>query len=205
MPYFPFFVNIENMNCLIVGGGHIALRKIRKLLPFNPKINIVSEKVLSDIREIPKLTILQKSFCDEDLRDAEFVIAATEDNNLNKHISELCKEKRILCNVVDDPENCTFFFPALVQHGDITVGISTSGKSPIIAARLREEIDESIDDKVAEICGLMGKIRPYVKNEFSDEDTRRTVMKAALDFCFDCEKIPEIEELLLFLKGLKEQ
>lgn len=114
MAYFPFYIDIENKNILVVGGGTVALRKIEKLSHFKPSITVVSPKIC---REILKFNVkaVEREFDDNDLNGAFCVISATDNEQVNSHIFELCKEKNILVNTVDDKEKCGFIFPALVQ------------------------------------------------------------------------------------------
>lgn len=203
MPYFPFFVDIEGKRCVIVGGGRIALHKIKKLLPFSPEIHVVSPEICSGIEDIPGLLVERRGFEPADLDGAFFVIAATDSPEVNSEVSRLCREHDILCNAVDSPADCSFYFPALAQRGDITVGVSTSGKSPLIAAELRREAEALLTPELAEICALMGEIRPAVRERFPEEKRRAEVMKAALKFCTDSGKILDSGELLKFIDGLE--
>lgn len=202
MPYFPFFADITSQPCLIVGGGRIALHKIRKLLPFAPEIHVVAEDISPEITALPGLHISQRRFADDDIHGMMFVIAATDDHGVNSRVSQLCKLRRIPCNAVDDPENCTFFFPALAQRGDITVGVSTAGRSPLIAAELRRQAEELITPELAEICSLMGFIRPYVRSRFPEERQRARAMAAALEYCSGG-AIPDEEQLIGFIDSLE--
>lgn len=203
MPYFPFFVNIEGRRCLIAGGGRIALHKIKKLLDFSPEIHVVSPEICPDIADIPGVFLERREFQPSDLDGAFFVIAATDRPEVNSGISALCRERGIPCNAVDSPEDCSFFFPALAQRGDITVGVSTAGKSPLIAAKLRREAESLITPELAEICALMGLLRPAVRERFPQEKQRAAVMAAALEYCTECEKLPELTELLEFIDRLE--
>lgn len=205
MPYFPFFINIENMRCVIIGGGQVALRKIEKLMPFKPEITVIAPEICQEIRDIRGLSLMEREYADEDIADAFFVIAATDDTKTNIHISKLCKERNIMCNAVDIPESCTFYFPALVQNGDITVGISTSGKSPLLASYLRKQIEGIADERFAEICCLMGDIRPYVREMFSEEADRKSVLSSVLQYCLSKEYPPDKQELYKFIQDIKEQ
>lgn len=203
MPYFPFFVNIEGRRCLIAGGGRIALHKIRRLLPFSPEIQVVSPDICGDIAELPGLRLERREFEPGDLDGAFFVIAATDRPEVNAEISRLCHERGILCNVVDCPEECSFYFPALAQRGDITVGVSTAGKSPLIAAGLRREAEKLLTPEMAEICALMGMLRPVVRERFPEERQRAAVMAAALEYCTGLGEAPEFTGLLEFINGLE--
>lgn len=202
MPYFPFFVDITSQPCLIVGGGRIALHKIKKLLPFSPEIHVVAEEISPEISALSGLHISHRGFADGDLDGMNFVIAATDDHGVNSHVSRLCRSRRIPCNAVDDPENCTFFFPALAQRGDITIGVSTAGKSPLMAAELRRQTERLITPEMAEICSLMGFIRPYVRSRFPEERQRARVMAAALEYCSGG-AVPDEEQLMRFIDSLE--
>lgn len=108
MAYFPFYIDIENKNILVVGGGTVALRKIEKLLPFNPKITVVSPKINKEILKLD-VKIIEHEFIDSDLENAFCVISATDNEQINAHIFELCKAKNILVNTVDDKEKSDLF------------------------------------------------------------------------------------------------
>ena len=204
MPYFPFFMNIEGESCLVVGGGNTALRKIEKLLPFKPEIHVVAKNICEEIRGLNSVEVSEREFRDDDIAGVRFVIAATNNRDLNARIAMLCKNAKIPCNSVDDPENIPknwgFFFPALVHYGDVVVGISTGGKSPVLAAKLRGEIENFIDPKIAEICERMGELRSYVKDRFPNEAARKKAFKSALECCFENDTVPGLEELIDYLK-----
>ena len=203
MPYFPFFIDISGRRCLIAGGGRIALHKINKLLPFSPEMHVVSPEICDDIAGIPGLCLQQREFRQSDLDGAFFVIAATDRQEVNADISRLCRERGILCNAVDSPADCSFYFPALAQRGDITAGVSTSGKSPLIAAQLRRQIEGLLTPQLAEICDILGELRQEIRGKFPLEKQRAQAMTAALEYCLQREKVPEYTELLEFINGLE--
>ena len=119
MGYFPFFVDLEGQPGLIVGGGTVALRKADKLLPYGPHLTVVSPHILPELERIPGLTLSRREFSPADLDGMLFAIAATDDRDLNRRIAELCRERHIPVNAVDDREACSFLFPALVKRGDL--------------------------------------------------------------------------------------
>lgn len=132
MPYFPFFANIENMPCLVVGGGQVALRKIEKLLDFSPIIKVVALEACGEIKKLAKrgmIILFERAFKDSDIDGSTFVITATGDRGVNRHISQLCRQRHIPCNAVDDPESCTFFFPAIVTEGDCALAFQQAEKA----------------------------------------------------------------------------
>lgn len=190
MGYFPFFVDVENQNCLVVGGGVVALRKIEKLLPFNPNITVVSPKVHKEILSIKNINIIKRKFDFNDLKEKSFVITATDDKVLNKEIYNSCKENNIPVNTVDDKDNCSFIFPALARNNGVTVAISTSGKSPLYAKYLRKKIENLIQDSES-IVNNLSKYREKIKNEISLEENRKAAFEKLLDYSLSNESITD--------------
>lgn len=190
MGYFPFFVDVENQNCLVVGGGVVALRKIEKLLPFNPNITVVSPKVHKEILSIKNINIIKRKFDFNDLKEKSFVITATDDKVLNKEIYNSCEENNIPVNTVDDKDNCSFIFPALARNNGVTVAISTSGKSPIYAKYLRKKIENLIQDSES-IVDNLSKYREKIKNEISLEENRKVAFEKLLEYSLSNESITD--------------
>lgn len=190
MGYFPFFVDVENQNCLVVGGGVVALRKIEKLLPFNPNITVVSPKVHKEILSIENINIIKRKFDFNDLKEKSFVITATDDKVLNKEIYNSCKENNIPVNTVDDKDNCSFIFPALARNNGVTVAISTSGKSPLYAKCLRKKIENLIQDSES-IVDNLSKYRAKIKNEISLEENRKVAFEKLLEYSLSNESITD--------------
>lgn len=190
MGYFPFFVDVENQNCLVVGGGVVALRKIEKLLLFNPNITVVSPKVHKEISSIKNINIIKRKFDFNDLKEKSFVITATDDKVLNKEIYNSCEENNIPVNTVDDKDNCSFIFPALARNNGVTVAISTSGKSPIYAKYLRKKIESLIRDSES-IVDNLSKYREKIKNEISLEENRKVAFEKLLEYSLSNESITD--------------
>ena len=122
----------------------------------------------------------------EDLEGADFVIAATDDAALNGEIADYCKVRRIPVNVADDREKCTFFFPALVKDGPLTVGISTDGKSPFAASWVRREIAGMLPESIGEAIDLLGQIRPVVMELEEEESARKKLFERLFFHCMEC-------------------
>lgn len=182
MAYFPFFVDIEGQRCLIVGGGTVALRKVEVLLEYGPEILVVSPEmterlVQEEERSGGKVRLFYREFVESDLENADFVVAATADEELNRHISLLCKEKRIPVNVVDVREECSFIFPALMKDKDITVGISTGGSSPTIAQYLKKQFKEAVPEGFGELAAQLGTYRGLVKERVESQPLRTEIFK----------------------------
>ncbi len=173
MAAFPFYIDIKDKNCLMAGGGRVALRKLRELLPYEPEMTVIAPQIHPDIYRLAD-RVLRRDFDDADITDdVDFVVAASDDHSVNQHIALLCREKKIPVNVADDPEYCTFFFPALLKRGKLTVSVSTSGASPIAASWLRGEIARIVPESFEEILDKMEDERERAKSTIEDESERK--------------------------------
>lgn len=178
MAYFPFFIELEGKECLVVGGGDVAFRKIRELLPFGVNITVVSLEICESICDLAaehpgQLQLLYRAYEKKDLEQKFFVIAATDDEQCNREISEYCQQERILVNVVDDKGKCSFYFPSLVKQGDIVAGFSSGGNSPALIKELRQELQGQIPEYLGQLNERLGQIRPQVKAAFATEQQRK--------------------------------
>lgn len=196
MGYFPFFMDIGGKCGVIVGGGRVAARKVEKLLAFGPNLTVIAPEIEVCIREMKdrltedqaaSLILQERLFQMSDLTGADFVIAATDDDVLNGRISEYCMAERIPVNVVDDRAKCSFFFPALVQEGDLTIGICTNGKSPAAAAWVRNELSQVLPDGLGKVIDLMGQIRPYIMKMDVSEAARKDILEKLFLYCMEAE------------------
>lgn len=184
MGHFPFFVELSGMEGLVVGGGTVALRKVEKLLPYGPKLTVAAPEIVPELRSMPELTLLNQRFSPELLEGKAFVIAATDDSRQNREISDFCRSRNLPVNVVDDPECCSFLFPALVKCGDLSVGISTAGASPTAAVWLKEEIEALLPERMDEILSYLSELRPAVKAEIPQE-RRRAFFAGLFQACME--------------------
>lgn len=171
MAYFPFFVDLEGQRGLIVGGGTVALRKAEKLLPYGPALTVVAPEPVSELAALP-VELTRREFQPEDLDRADFVIAATDNEEENHRISALCQGRKIPVNVVDDKEACSFLFPALVRRGNLSVGVSTGGSSPTAAIWLKEQIEGLLPEQTEEILTWLEAQRPLLKERLPDQRAR---------------------------------
>jgi siroheme synthase-like protein len=169
---FPVFLKTEKAQFLIVGGGRIGLEKTETLLKQNPniKIKLVSTVICDELKEIgsrhDQVQLLEKAYDDDDLIDADFVIAATNDSPLNASIKHKANEKNILVNAADQPDLCDFYLGSIVNKGNMKIAISTNGKSPVLARRMREYLEESIPDNINETILNLNSFRNKHKGDF---------------------------------------
>ena len=195
MGYFPFFIDIKNRSCLIVGGGSVAYRKVKRLIPYEPAITVVSPEFIEDFKELENsITVKNRTFEDSDIENMLFVISATDDKELNGRISELCKSRNIPVNVVDSRDECSFIFPSLFKKGDLSIGISTGGASPNLAVHYRNILERNSPSSVEDILDFMDRLRTPAKEKISDNTKRRQFFKECLDICMDENRILSQEE-----------
>lgn len=170
---FPVFLKLELFDVLIVGGGAVGLEKITALLKNSPdtRITLVGETILPEIQvfvqDFPGVTLLERSFEAEDLQGRHFVFIATDHPELNATIKLLASERGILANVADTPELCDFYLGSIVQKGDLKIAISTNGKSPTIAKRIREVLQETLPEELHDLLQNMNAIRNRLKGDFA--------------------------------------
>ena len=195
MSYFPFFVEIKNQHCLVVGGGMVALRKIEKLLPFGVDITVVSPAFCAEIEEMEIVRKVQRPFEKKDIEGMLFVIGATDDEQVNAEISVLCRERNIPVNIVDDPEKCTFFFPALVKKGEFVAGFSTGGGSPLAAQYVRRKVEDAVPEGFGSVVEVLSSVREQVKAEIPDIKERESIFKEIFAFAMEKEGNVSAEEI----------
>lgn len=219
MAYFPIFIEIEKKKCLVVGGGKVALRKVETLLRYDAQVHVVSREICTEIRALlppeniheeellpsPGDTnageLLPECSCGSEwplpdyFTGAALVVAATGSREVNRRVAQFCRERRIPVNVADAPEECTFFFPAVVKKGDISIGVNTGGKSPTVSSQVRRDIEKAIPDYYEAIADQLGVLREYVKSHVEREPDRRKILKQAAASAFLNERILSQNEI----------
>ncbi len=162
MRYYPVNLDIHNRACLVVGGGSVGARKAATLLRAGAKVTVVSLQVhirVETLAEKDAIALKKRPYRTSDLEGMFLVIGATDDEDLNLRISSDAERANMLCNIADQPEKCNFILPAIVNRGDLILAISTSGKSPAFAKKLREEFEMRFGEEYAEFLRLMGAAR----------------------------------------------
>ena len=183
MAYFPMFVDIKKKKCLIVGGGTVALRKVKVLLDFGADVVVVALEVISKIKEYP-VTVYQRNFEKEDLQGCELVVAATDDAGLNHKIAEAAQKQKIPVNAVDQQEDCSFIFPSYVREQELVGAFSSGGNSPVLTQYLKKYMAQILTAELGEANAYLGSIRPVVKRELDTEAMRKKVYQQVLNELF---------------------
>ncbi|MDE0422248.1 MAG: siroheme synthase CysG [Gammaproteobacteria bacterium] len=184
MTTLPLALKLANQPCLVVGGGEVAWRKIQTLLGSGARIVVVATFVSEEVREqciAAGIRVHERPFRDDDVAGQILVVAATGDPAVNAGVQRACEEHRVLVNCVDDAEHSTAQFPAIVNRGPITVGISTQGTSPTLGRRLREQIEALLPDSLGPLATYLGGRRERVKEALPASNTRQKFWDHALD------------------------
>ncbi len=162
MKYYPVHLDINNRDCLVVGGGGVGTRKVKTLLDCGARVTVVSREVSQQLRDratAGDITLAERSYHREDLNGMFLVIGATNDEKLNKQISSDADRLNMLCNIADRPEVCNFILPSIVHRNDLVITISTSGQSPALAKKLRKALENQFGEEYGKLLRLMGAIR----------------------------------------------
>ncbi|MDO9214636.1 MAG: siroheme synthase CysG [Methylococcales bacterium] len=176
MDYFPVFVNLKQQNCLVVGAGEIAARKIDSLGRAGAKITVIAKEISPDVAAMQAtypLILQQKTFSPEDLRDFRLVISATNDDETNRLVADTANQQKILVNVVDNPELCSFIFPAIIDRSPIIVAVSSGGAAPVLARLLRAKIETIVPPSYGRLAALAARFRSRVQQHITTQRLRR--------------------------------
>ena len=164
-PLLPVFMKMQGRPCLLVGGGRIALEKLRVLLDCGAIIRAVAPEALDEVKHLAQegqITFHEKEYSEADLQDVSVVIAATNNPALNHRVYSEATARGQIVNVVDDPEYCDFYFGSIVRRGALQVAISTTGESPAFAQQLKQEIDEALPADTGPWLARLGELRRHI-------------------------------------------
>ena len=185
MSKYPIFLELKGRRTLVVGGGGVAARKVEVLLEAGATVLVVAKSISDEIGKQDKLKLVEGEYKSEYLDGAVLVIAATSDNGLNRRVYQDCRQRGVLCNVVDVPELCDFFVPAVARRGDLQIAIGTEGHCPAYAAHIRRKLEAMFTDKHGQFLAELGAMRKKVI-ETLDADKRKAVLvKIADDESFE--------------------
>lgn len=170
---FPVFLKLEKFKVLIVGGGNVALEKLNAVLQNSPatQISLVATEVSHEIirlgKEYRNLSVTRRHFTANDLDGKDFVIVAINNKLVSENIRREAAKRKIITNVADTPEQCDFYLGSIVQKGNVKIAVSTNGKSPTIAKRIKETLNESFPDEIDGLVNNLSKVRTYLGGDFS--------------------------------------
>jgi siroheme synthase-like protein len=183
---YPVFLKLDQLELLLVGGGNVGLEKLHSLLANSPeaKISIVAPEVKDEIKKLvlrhPSCKIYQREFQNEDLENKDLIVLATDKRELHEEIKGLAIQKGILVNVADTPDLCDFYLGSIVQKGNLKIAISTNGKSPTIAKRIKEVLNETLPDEIDDLLNNMQSIRSKMSVDFAEKVKRLNELTRSL-------------------------
>lgn len=177
MSYFPFMIELNNERCLIAGGGTVAYRKVCSMLEFGAVVTVVSPEFCPELLELAehpaRLTLIKRCVQPQDIVGAFVVIMATDDEKVNHDMAELCRQQRILVNVVDVKADCGFYFPAIIKDKEVVISVSTGGQSPVLAGTIKRNIESHLGRSYGDIAERMGELREQIKAQIDGEEERK--------------------------------
>jgi len=174
-PLFPVFLQLNQLHVLLVGGGKVGLEKLTALLGNSPNaaVTVVARKISTDVRrfaaDYPTIRLYERTFEETDLDDVDLVVVASNNPELNIRIRRECRKRHLLINVADKPDLCDFYLGSIVKKGNLKLGISTNGKSPTIAKRIKELLDQALPEEIDETLTYMSQLRDLLKGDFKEK------------------------------------
>ena len=166
--YYPVSLNIQGKRCVVIGGGKVALRKVKMLLDCGANVSVTSPKPHPDIAKLSKeraIHLIQREYETQDLKGAVIAIVCTDVKEVNRKVADEAKKAGILVNVADDPEPSDFIIPAFFRRVNLTVAVSTSGVSPALARKIRTKLEKSFGEEYASLLSLIGEVRSTLKEK----------------------------------------
>lgn len=205
MALFPLFIELEGMDVLIIGGGRVALRKAESLAAYGARVRLVAPEFCTELGSGGRFPLSRRGFEDADVEGAGLVIAATGDRELNRRVSLLCRGRGIPVNVVDEPADCSFIFPALLRRGALSAGVTTGGASPTAAALARDRLDEALPEGLEGMLEWLQAVRGRVKERVPDISRRSGLFARLFELCRERGRALDEAEFEAFLEAEDER
>ena len=177
---YPLFMELENRSVLVIGGGAVAERKVLSLVETGARVTVIAPEATENLQRLADdrtIELRPRKFEESDLEDAVLVISATDDPPTQERVTSAARKRRVPVNAVDQPALCDFIVPAIVRRGDVVVAISTSGKSPALAAALRSKLENVLTHDAARAAQILGELRSEVHARFPDSIRRKAALE----------------------------
>ncbi len=176
---FPLFLKLAGRKCLVVGAGSVAESKIESLLLSGARVRVVAPRATEPVEQWARgkrIALRRRLYREGDLRGAFLVIAATSSPELHERIFRQARKRGILCNVVDDPPHCDFYYPAVVRRGAFQIAISTGGLSPALAQQMRKRLEREFGPQYGASVERLGKARERIRRKNLEVESRRELL-----------------------------
>jgi len=184
MRYYPVSLDIQNRKCLVVGGGSVGARKVMTLLECGAIVTVVSPDVAEELLELAEKKMIElkkRPYETSDIDGMFLVIGATDNEKLNWQINKDAERQNKLCNIADRPEACNFILPSIVNRGNLVIAISTSGKSPAFAKKMRQDLEKEFGEEYDEFLQLMGAIRKKALSEKHEPEAHKHLFEQLIN------------------------
>jgi precorrin-2 dehydrogenase/sirohydrochlorin ferrochelatase len=204
MKYYPVFWDIQDKRCVVVGGGDVSLRKVKRLLDCGAKISVVSPKLVPELISLKAENAIEHIAADYDVRymeEAALIIGATDDEKTNADICADARSLGIPVNIVDDPQKCDFILPSIVERGDLTIAIGTGGKSPALARSLREKLEDKYGIEYEILLNILGNLRAKMKESGRGKAWFESLLNAGILDLIREKKWPEVKKTVKEITG----
>jgi precorrin-2 dehydrogenase / sirohydrochlorin ferrochelatase len=205
-PYYPIFLNVKAMKVVVIGGGLIALRKVRDLLKYGADVTVISPDIcngMMDLFKQGKIQVWKRKYQAGDLDDLRLAILAAGNKGVNNKVIKEAAEKKVLLNIVDDPGLSHFIIPSVLHRGDISVAVSTGGKSPALARKIRTGLETCLAEEYSTLALLVNEVRTELRQNGTKFGSTAWQNALELDRMIDLlRKGDRVKAKLLLLKNL---
>lgn len=184
MRYYPIGLDVSGRRCLVIGGGEVGQRKVERLLECGAFVTVVGKELtpaLTVLRQGGRIDHIPGEYDREHLEGAFLVIGATDDRAVNERIFRDARRRGVLANIVDDPDHCDFILPAICRQGELIITVATGGKSPALAKKLRQELEERYGPEYGVLSEIMGELRGMIIDRGKDSGENKKVFEALVD------------------------
>jgi siroheme synthase-like protein len=195
--YYPIFLNILGKRSIVIGGGNVALRKIKILSECGAKVTVISPRPHPEISRLSEervIRLIERDYKASDLKDAVIAVICTNVKKVNRKAADEAKRAGALVNVADDPERSDFIIPSFFRRGSLTIAVSTGGVSPALARKIRVRLEKIFGVEYASLLSLIGEVRSEIKGEGYSVDAETWQRLLDIDFLMSLVKAGSLEE-----------
>lgn len=183
---YPVMIDLMGKEITVIGGGKIAYRKVNNFLKFGYEVTVVSREFIEDFKKIEnKIKIIKDEYSEKYIKDSFIVVAATNNKKVNESIGMFCRSNNKLVNVIDDQKLSNFIVPSCVKRGDLVISISTGGKSPSLASKIRKDLEIQYDDSYEEYLILLGELRVQILEKYNNPSIRKDLLNKIINLNYD--------------------
>lgn len=183
---YPIMIDLMGKEITVIGGGKIAYRKVNNFLKFGYEVTVVSREFIEDFNNIEnKIKIIKDEYSEKYIKDSFIVVAATNNKKVNESIGMFCRSNNKLVNVIDDQKLSNFIVPSCVKRGDLVISISTGGKSPSLASKIRKDLEIQYDDSYEEYLILLGELREQILEKYNNPSIRKDLLNKIINLNYD--------------------